>query len=249
MPHGMPDWGLVGPKTTTFGLDDLGEHAVRLRSPHLFDRRGDVLLATDFRDGLEAFIGDGTGVGWYVCLATGHSRQGAYSAKLVTGTAALSVADLIVDMAYPHMGKFGLEYTFSLDENTAHIEGYIQWDDGTTAWAGMIEYSLVNQRLRCLDQNLGLSTFATGLGLVATDQPSHTLKFVVDGSVTPAMYVYCILNETPYLFTATGVGTREVDRTGVVVRPRLRFIIRHLDNAGVHVPAYIDNVICTQNEP
>lgn len=30
MPHGTPDWGLVGPKTTTYGVDDLGEHAVRM---------------------------------------------------------------------------------------------------------------------------------------------------------------------------------------------------------------------------
>ncbi len=249
MAHGTPDWGLVGPKTTTFGLDDLGEHAVRLGSPHLFDRRGDVLLLEDFRNGLGPFVGGGTGVGWYVTLSTGHTRQGAYSAKLVTGTAALSVADLIVDMAYPHMSKFGLEYTFSLDADTAHIEGRISWDDGVTTWTGMIEYSFVNQTLRCWDQNLGMDIFAVGLGLAATAQPSHTLKFVVDGSVTPAMYSYCILNEVPYLFTAAGVGAREIDRTGPVVRPRLRFHIRHLDNAGVHVPVWIDNVICTQNEP
>ena len=49
MPHGTPDWGLVGPKTTTYGMDDEGEAAVRLGSPHFFDRRGDVLLLTDFR--------------------------------------------------------------------------------------------------------------------------------------------------------------------------------------------------------
>ncbi|GAI90305.1 unnamed protein product, partial [marine sediment metagenome] len=85
MPHGTPDWGLVGPKDTVYGLDDLGEHAVRLGTPHLWDRRGDVIWMSDFREGLGdvgTFVGPGAGGS--VVLHTEYARQGAYCVQLTT---------------------------------------------------------------------------------------------------------------------------------------------------------------------
>ena len=242
MVHGTPDWGLVGPKTTTYGLDDLGEHAVRLGSPHLFDRRGDVLLMEDFRNGLGPFEIFVNGVPGYVTLDTGHTRQGAYSVKLYAGTLLTREASIFVDLVYPTLAKLGLEFTFSLSVLTDRVEGSLLWDDGVTRYESEVAYDLPNTQLEVMDSVLGWTPFATDIDLETLEQPSNTLKFVVD--VVTGQYDRCILNEMVYdLRPYTAFSGPPL------TLPRLRAYVRHYAIAPGEATIYVDNVIVTQNEP
>jgi len=134
MPHGTPDWGLVGPKQTIYGLDDLGEHAVRAGSPHLWDRRGDVYHQTNFSEGLEVWRRVIGAAGDTVILYTGVVRHGAFSVQLTPGSPAVHQAGLINHFPIPRLSGIGLEYSFSTDD------GHKYWYWGITQRRQLDEY-------------------------------------------------------------------------------------------------------------
>lgn len=242
MGHGLPDGALSGKSQTIFSLGDLSELAARFGSPLTFDRRGNVLLAEDFRNGTGPFYTSYNGDGGSVELSTRHTRQGSYSMKMVPGSNGLKEAALRADLAYPVLSGLGLEFTFSLEAFTDRISGALWWDDGTILWKAQVEYDLPNTRLEVYDRVAGMTPFASGVILSQLDQPSNTLKFVVDALT--GKYVRCILNHVSYDLSAY-----EVRRVGSTDRATLRAYVYHYAVALKNPVAYVDNVIVTQNEP
>lgn len=244
MPHGTPDWGLVGPKATTYGLDDWGEHAVRLGSPHLFDRRGDCLLLTDFRVGIENLEGVGVPIGWTIDLVTEHSRSGAYAVQVTAQGGEGFTAGLRALLAYPVLSPLGLEFTFGGDQSK-RWQAWIDWYTGAqhylaglriSPWSGLLEYSTA----------VGVWAPQATLGFLRTsDYAMHTLKFVVEPSLIPPEYVRAILNEN--LEQMTGIQVPWV--ADVVTLPHLAISIYIENTADTEATGYVDNVIITQNEP
>lgn len=242
MPHGTSDWGLVGPKSTTYGLDDLGEQAVRLGSPHLWDRLGDALALTDFRNGFGPFTAFASGLGGGYGLATGHSRQGAYSVWLRAGSTANWYADLNLTLPRPVTSGIGLEFSFSVPEDTSRWMAFINWYDGVNAWEAVIEYDHVNTRLEYQDHLGVMQEFAAGIVLQEGNQPNCTMKIVV--GQTLGEYRRVIFNDTP--FPLMGIG---VFSWGLPVVTGLAIKIRIEGVAGKNPTGYVDNVIVTHNEP
>jgi len=242
MPHGTPDWGLVGPKKTVFGLDDLGEHAVRLGSPHLWDRRGDVLLAESFDDGMSAVGTDVSGLGAAVQSWTGMSRQGAYSVKLVAGSDGLQYAGLLIPLPYPVLSGVGLEFTFSIEPRTEFWRWRMWWDDGARRNVANVRYDFVNSLLEYYGPDPGYHTFATGVATLSNGLLANVGKLVVD--FTQRRYRRFIFNDTEYDLRAHGVRS-----TLLVATTYLEATIHHIGAAGFNAEGYVDNVILTQNEP
>lgn len=242
MPHGTPDWGLVGPKTTVYGLDDLGEHAVRLGSPHFFDRRGDVVFLTDFSEGLAPFWQAGAGAGWGVGLTAGNSRTGPFCARLRAGVAVGGHAGLYFTLAPSVLGPIGLEFTFGRADSQCYWEGRLDWNDGVdwaqarirvTHWSGALEY---------WDNVTPWVNFATVGLLRPWASAMHTLKMVVD--INREEYVRVLLNDQAYLLPAVPVPP-----VGGVLAPHIYVQILCTNAAAVELDGYVDNVIVTQNEP
>jgi len=242
MPHGTPDWGLVGPKETVYGLDDLGEHAVRMGSPHLWDRRGDVLILTDFSDGLGAFVPFSDGAGGYVVLNAGNSRQGAFSACLVPGRDFTHRAEISKRLPYPVYSGVGLEFTFSLSDQTSYWCWQMFWRDGVQQFYAMTRYDYVNLRLEYWGVDGLWHIFASPVLAISTTEPDKTGKLVVD--MTLGEYVRFIYNDRTY--PLTGIGVQIVP---ALVSTSLWVIIQHVGLLGFNPVAYVDNVIVTQNEP
>lgn len=242
MPHGTPDWGLVGPKATTYGLDDLGEHAVRLGTPHLWDRRGDVVWMSDFREGLGdvlAFVG--VGAGGSVVLHTEYARQGAYCVKLTTDDVD-EFAQLTKHFPFPVLSLLGLEATFGCEPSTAYMELYAFVRDAADTWRPTLRW----------DPNAGTIQLQTGVAVFHTLAPAqrafvtpsccNTVKVVFD--ITTGFYVRVIANEQVY--SAAGVP---IYRTAGAVPSHFLTRVEHHADDGKNAIAYVDNWIITQNEP
>ncbi len=242
MPHGTPDWGLVGPKSTTYGLDDLGEHAVRLGTPHLWDRRGDVIWMSDFRDGLgDVLTYIGVGVGGAVVLHAGYARQGAYCVKLTTDDAD-EEAGLIKYIPYPSLSLIGMEVTFGCEEDTAYMELFAWLRGVVDTWQPTLRWDPNAGTIQLRTGALTWHTFAPLQRAYVAPSCSNTIKVVFD--IVTGLYVRVIANEQVY--SAAGLP---VYRTGPGAPPVFAVQVEHHADPGENAVAYVDCWIATQNEP
>lgn len=242
MPHGTPDWGLVGPKTTVHGLDDLGDLAVRLGSPHLWDRRGDTVFSSDFRDGMCPFAGTPGGLGAGICLSTGHSRQGAYCLKLTAGRTDPFYAYVTLQLAIPPTRVLGVEFSFSLHEDTDAWSGALALFDGARYHRAAVRYDHVNRLLQHYSLIAGYTTFATGVWGPEHVYPSNTIKLVANFDT--GFYVRVLMNDGTWNLPAVPIDSMPLPGAA-----NLRVRIYHYATAGNNPIGYLDNVIVTQNEP
>jgi len=251
MPHGLPDWGLEGPKLTTYGLDDLGEHVVRLGSPHLWDRRGDAIWLTDFRDGID-------GIQWYLdagapvnTLFAGNSRQGAFCIFLEGGgEEGDGYVGIEKILPCPANSRIGLEFSHSICPSAAYVVCEIQIDNPDASHVGRLRYDVANWLLEYED--------ATGNWVDTEIVPSashstkieHTTKLVIDFGVLDAAgnrapeYVRAVFNDTLYTFLP-GVLLGPLAPAAKELTVRIWMENQDL----VVADLYLDNVIVTQNEP
>ncbi len=245
MPHGTPDWGLVGPKATVFGLDDLGEHAVRLGSPHLWDRRGDLLFATDFRDGVGALTLNLSGGLAAIDLMTGHSRQGAYALRLTTGNTANFEAFLMLDIPQPVSSGIGLEFSFSGVLAACNWHARIDWADAVRAYRSEVQWNVVGvppYYLQYWDDTGAFQDHGDPTRVWVTNRPVYVLKMVID--MARHEYVRAIFNNVQHDLRGLGV-----EDTGGSVVSMMQLSVRFEGTLGFNKIGYVDNVIVTQNEP
>lgn len=242
MAHGLPDWGLRGPRRTTFGLDDLGELAVRLGSPDTWDRRGDVVWWTDFRYGWGDIPGFGT-AGYGTHLMTGYyPRQGAYCLSLYLPALISGHSGIVKYLPYPVSSMVGVEATVSLPAAVAFWGWHILVRRGTTELRAYVHYDVVNDRLEYLDHLNVYQVFATNLNLAALGLCGVTGKLVAD--IANEQYVRFILNEVEYPLTGIACYT-----WGLVAARRFQGEIVAWNVDDDEMDAYVDCVIITQNEP
>jgi len=242
MPHGTPDWGLVGPKKTTYGLDDLGEHAVRLGSPVLWDRRGDVLVADAFDRGLGEWNWNYNGTGADVQLWTGENRQGAYCVNLVAGKTTNGWAGISRAIPYAVRSRIGLEASVGLDADTSNWQWAITWRDGAWVWDARMRYDFQNQVLQYYDDAAAWQTFATGVKVRAWSGAWSTGKLVVD--LTTQEYVRALFADHEYDLSAYGIVK---STTATVVELTVSLI--QFGVLGANPEGKVDSVIVTRNEP
>ncbi len=242
MPHGTPDWGLVGPKATVFGLDDLGELAVRLASPNTWDRRGDEIYSADFRNGLELFVPGTSGLGAAVNLFAGHTRHGAFSVALTAGSNLSRYARIVALLPFPVLSRVGAEWSFSvaaLTENT-HIE--IHWETLTDEWRAVVRIRRLTNDVQYQDRLGAWQTLPGNVSCNTSNYPENTAKLVVDLNLQE--YVRFVVNDT--IFPMIALQAR---RVGAGTVPAYGVWIYHYGLATFNPVQYVDSVIITQNEP
>ncbi len=242
MPHGTPDWGLVGPKTTTYGLDDLGEHAVRLGSIHMWDRRGDTVILDNFEQGLSLPVQVPQGLNADVILMGGHAFAGAFCAGLTAGSDGLMRAELEYTHGLFVPSGLGIEFTFTIHANTSEWVWIITQYDGVDEWWAVVRYDIVNWVLQYEDALGAPETFATGLQARQDPRVWHTGKLVADFSIH--QYVRFILNDRVWSLPGRAFWSIPAP----LFFPYMAFRIYHVGTAG-NPTAYCDAVVVTQNEP
>jgi len=240
--HGLPDWGLVGPKQTTYGLDDLGEAVARLGSPVIWDRRGDVVLIESF---------EGSGGTWYTLLdglgaavhrTCGGAHTGAYGAELVAGSDGLGFACVHLASPAPVLGPCGFEAWFGVDAETETIRLAMTYYTGTRRYSASFDYVHTTGDLWLATQEVPYVKIAEGLALHERYEPRHVAKLVVDFST--GHYVRVILDDVTYLVRDI-LYHDAADATNA----QLTAALYHYGNVGENPAIAIDDLILTQNEP
>lgn len=242
MAHGAPDDSNVVKTGIVHRIDDLAELAARLGSPNVWDRRGDLLYATDFREGIGMFHSGFTGTDGGIALVTGHSRQGAYSMRLRASDEAQQYAYLQLAFPFQDPSKVGLEFSFSVAAQTKHVGAWIAWRDGAKEYIARILYHHTDSKVWYYTEPTTWTALQTGIELHECTRPEHTLKLVVD--MDAEEYVRLLLDAETY--SMAGLVPDEAPNTNP---PYWYFYIQHFGEEDQNPLVYIDNVIVTQNEP
>lgn len=242
MAHGTRDWGLVGPKVTTYGLDDLGEHAVRLGSIVSFDRRGDVIWMDDFEEGTAKWRLQAIGAGAALVLDCTYARSSPFCLKITTPSDFDFHITPYFDLPVPVLGRIGVEASFANQLGLADFE--IRGTFYTAAWTYQyyLRYRFQENDLAIQDNTPAYVIVQDNLNLFAGPNVFHTMKLVFD--VLNHTYVSYIIDSFSGDLIAY-LPNRAVAGADRYLQIGLRVTGENLQNRIMR----IDDVIVTQNEP
>lgn len=242
MPQGKPDWGVDWAPRTVRGLEDLGEHAVRLGSPHLWDRRGDVIWQTIFAEGLTGVEAVAVGGGASILLHTGRAWQGAYCVKMTVPDLLLRSAVLAKWGPLPITSGLGFEVAFAFDDDMEWFSIAIEGNDGTRQFRAEIRYDHLNGQLLYYDHAGLPQVVETPFLLASGGNYWHIMKMVIRFDLV--RYGRVIVDNQEFDLIAHayrvfgGAGPTYIENE-VTFDP----------DTGDTSVIYVDSMIVTQNEP
>lgn len=242
MAHGKPDWGMVGPKQTVYGLDDLGEAVVRLGSPVIFDRRGDVVFMDDFERGFTVWEIATAGVGSAVYRSVNAARGSGVSCQITVGGVAGATARILTRLSYPVLSNMGLEVAVTVGTLSYRIDFYLGAYTGAQYVRSVIRYERATGNLYYLDATGAYILLAAGVNLGIFTNLYHIVKLVVD--LNANAYIRAIVDSTQYDLRGIPIWV-----TANVTAPHaMAMVYVHGDGANA-ATINVDDVIITQNEP
>jgi hypothetical protein len=240
--HGKPDWGMVGPKATVYGMDDMGELAVRMGSPVMWDRRGDVILFDSFEGGgVQSFSGT-TGVGDYYRTRAGVSVHGPLARYFYLAGAVNSDGYVSWYCTPTSIMVNGFEASVGYDQNIDHFGIALSYLDGANEYRASVHYFPATDVLAYQTGAAAWTTFATNVALWLVLHPFHVFKVVVD--FDNLQFVRAIVNDVTYDLLGIGLYTRG-QMVGPCLQGRVHFVS---DQVGLSECA-VDRAVLTHNEP
>lgn len=242
MPHGAPDFYRYRRDSVTYPLEDLAELAVRLGTPHSFDRRGDIIWFDDFSGQFPGWTRTALGPAAGIAISPEWALTGGYSIGLTSSTTAGLATYILRRLAYPVLSRIGLEVAFTLNPDHDYLEFDLALFDGVNRDYTSVILDYVNTRLRYLDVAGNPQTIVDGLNLSTDPGHFHIIKMVVD--FVNNWYVRVIFNNVSYDLTGTLYNI-----AGWAPSPHLRVTIGAYSQAATNPTTYIDRVIVTQDEP
>jgi len=242
MVHGLPDWGLVGPRQQTYGLDDVGEAAVRLGSPISYDRRGDVICYDDWDNGLNHVQPLTVGLGASVDLTPDYAIHGPFCVRLTAGSTLTRAALVQCYVPLRYDSVLGLETWFTVEPNLDELHFYLIRDIGGTRYVAEIRLSIPLGTLAYMD---ALGNYITIIGGLVFDNELyhyHVLKLV--GDFTTHEYVRVQLDGVTHLLLTLPMFTG-----GGHMDARLLYGMTIYGLPATNAVSKIGLFVVTQNEP
>ena len=240
--HGTADWGLTAGTVTTYQLTDLAELAARLGSIVTYDRRGEVLFIDDFSHGVSKWAEGGGGGDPTITLSAVQSRSGQFSALLTPASGGLT--QVIILRAVPALAPsaIGLECHLAASSPAMSFQWDLRVKDATTSHRFAVRYNAATGDLQYLDDSAAWVAFAAPGDVFEDPTVFHAAKLVVNADLDA--YDRFLLDGTAY--SLSGFTHRE---TADVSVPIIFLLITAEDLTGSQNPAYLDDVILTQNKP
>lgn len=240
--HGLADWSSIKRAGPQFTMQDLAELAARLGSPVTFNRLGYVIEMDSFEDGLSRVFTDLSGTGAAVQLSRTAPRTGTYSALLRSGSTPTPWAQIFKHLAYPYLGRIGLEVSVRPTSAFNFVQLHLVVFDGTTRYQGILRYYYATSLLRYLNSGASYVTIDTLPQWPTALPPYHTLKLVVDFAT--AKHVRVIVDNEVYLLDGVAINSGASAEAaklfgGVLLEGR----------SGVNDEMLADDMIITVNEP
>jgi len=226
--------------TYDFGL---GELAVRLGSPSVFERRGSVIWFDDFRHGLGKWTPALSGAGSATALSNLDAKSGGFSALLTAGPVANRFASLAhYEAAFKMTDKVGVEVSFQTQNaNAGYYTLVVEVLDGTNGYKFAIECETATDYINRWTDEGGWTT----VGNKKIDSDTHswtTLKLIVD--LAAGEYLRLYVNGSEYSLLGL-VG----ETWAQVSVPYVAVTFKVLSTGAASAAALLDNVIVTLNEP
>lgn len=241
MTHGLPDWGGRNPKSTTYGLQDMAELAVRLGSIVTFDRRGDVIFVEDFSNGLGRWALTGSGTGNTSYPVAYPVRTKGMGINLHTGDAAFDAAAIYREVAFPVEGKVGLEASFVVYSGILAVDLWVSIYTSISLYTYSFGYKHTTGQLYVYTP-LGYEYPFTP-GVINENYANYqTMKVVID--TVNQKYVRGLFNEHAYNLSAYAPK--------VVADTTTKRCVVYVDvwaNTAGGKDTVVSDVIFTQNEP
>jgi len=242
MVHGQPDFGMYARKSTTYGLADMGELAVRLGSVVSYDRRGDVVWIETFENGITNWLVGGA-AGYTVAESALESLSHGVSVKLDSPNAGAFDSHISRHSALPVNSKIGFEFAFLPNTHVDDVRIGLVIYDGTQRYMTYIMVRVDAGEIDYYNEARAFVNFASGLTIRQDARTWHYAKLVVDYESND--YVRFLLDNAEY-----SMAGLKFDVAADALGPMLYTQVLQYYAGGVNTPTlYVDNIILTQNEP
>lgn len=243
MAHGQPDFNRAQGVRTTYQVLDAGENAARQFSIDTFDRRGDVIYLDDFEAAnLNKWAQITSGAGASIALSTARARNGVQSVLLAGGSSVNRSAEIIHSISAPVLSNLGFEIHFATVDVPESYQWQINVYDGTNLTLYEIRFTRATSVLAYLNSSSTFTTFATGIGVAAEDLLFRASKLVIAGA--DGEYRRFILDNVEY-----DISGNAGEVSANALSPRWEVYFRVISESGDTDEVYVDDAICTQNEP
>lgn len=243
MVHGARKWSNVGADQVAFGLQDMGELAVRLGSPDSHNREGNVIWMETFEYGLGAWsvVAYPTDVDGQAEIDSNFIRSSGYACRLTAGADIDDAIAITRRSPYPAVERYGLEYSLMVTDQQGQLWIMFTLLDGEASHEYTILVVPADEQIQIDDADLGMVTVVTGLDLAADYNLFNTFKVVFD--LANDRYLRLIVNEREYDLSGYGcvVGTS-------LSSPRIDLEFQYINQATGESTVYLDDVILTRNE-
>jgi hypothetical protein len=229
-------WG----KERAMGLAEL---AVRTHAPAImYDRRGDVIFWNSFESATDKFYDGGTNA----VRSNDTSRRGDFSLKCTTGAAQWDAAGARYYLTDFHPNTtIGGQTSFASDNVGYDFLMYLQYFDGTTAYAGHMRYDYDTGDLQYWSSAGAWVTFGSALGKYNKALKNWaTMKLVID--LQTKKYVRALAFGNEYDLSDHGL---QIFASANAAHLYAESTFRTADLLGVAKVGYLDDVIITENEP
>lgn len=229
MARGYPDWNVI---TTN-----------QVVAPGTFDRRGEILLADDFEDGLNPWIVETSGVGAGVAIVTADVDLHTQAAELTGGSDADLSAGLRKYFLVPSTQRIGFEFSIwhtatQFDEIIVEIG----MNDVTNLHLGSIRFRRAFGATAYLDSAGVYQLFANETVFMTSVPKYHRAKLVID--LEALEYVKWIYDENEYDISGNAL------RTTAASSELANFIsVTVFSVSGQNDIIQIGRTIITENEP
>ena len=218
------------------------ELAARLGSPVRHDRRGQLIYANSFDNGLGNIQYSVYGTGAGVALAPDNTEIGGYSLKLTAGSSSGGMAQVWCLLPHLPVSPTGFALRFQTPQNYTRWEFGIYHYDGITATVAAVRYMLTERDLWVLYGEDAWTRIDDNFYLPVLSGLFHYFKLVFDpGS---GNYVRLLINSKTYELSSYNCW-QYAETTKQHISPDIRFYGRETYNDKL----YLDDMTVTVAEP
>lgn len=208
MAHGLPDEANVKGLTTAVNLQDLGELAARLRSPVIFDRRGQVFVVSDFKMGLDGFDISTNGAGSEVALYAKYDNHYGPVLRLYAVNSASSWAQLVRYVGGLEQSLLSLGLSLAISSTFLTIEFNITVRRSNIEYTYQWLYDGSDDTLQVLVSGSTYETVITNLRIDQEYYRFNYVRFTIDDE--NGLYHEVLINQTAYDLSAYEPPTASV---------------------------------------
>ena len=237
-----PDWGGWYNGILMHPLSDMAELAVRLGSPIIHDRAGNVIWYYDFELGLDNVVTYKTSANKVISIQTNYVDWGAFALQLDHALETTGYMQVYKDIQYLGPSRYGVAFSMIQNDEVQEHSFFFNIVEDTTFIKFGVQYDRPNAKLHYWGSGNAWVEFADNVADPTSSILFQKYKIVVD--TTLRQYYKFTMGRVIYdlrdidAFTAT-------DTDGEYMRLMLQS-----ETTGVGASSvYLDHMILTMNEP